>query len=461
MPCNPSPCKNTGTCKAVDTNDAVCLCTEYFKGKFCGTGIIKTPPFPIVYVKKLSSSRPLSAISADSLLISIDCDASVTLTVTIGPDNKAASFKIKPSNEGVFKVDYSIPDDSGFGKPPQGVLLALTGSSPDMTYFQRNELSPGILKPGCCIKSTDFYSSYCAENVQNITLSSTCSFLSNEEDLYKTKGVLFIHTGELALPLSIAGSDSEISPTTLDLSVLAENDANCAVCTASDDCISDNTSSTDIRDMLQEQSLIKTFLHVVHSIIPPSIDIKAIEQAQKASLQYHPYHFISSLSKPSSVHQLTGCEQLQMPSSGVAYILRAANKFDVNISGSEISHSLSHDDTPLCVGLNLCEEALSPLYIGISAELSELILGIAMFDQFNSDKWSINISRCLLSATGVSSVSDVKFWNGSELVTVDVSLYDVGLTLEATGSLLADDQHINLEYSGNSFFLMESKVCSF
>lgn len=110
MPCNPSPCKNMGTCQAGDTNDAVCHCTEYFKGQYCGTGIIKTPPFPIVYVKKLSSPRLISAILAKILFISIDCDASVTVSpesVTIAPENKETNFKVTPSYEGVFKVDYS------------------------------------------------------------------------------------------------------------------------------------------------------------------------------------------------------------------------------------------------------------------------------------------------------------------------------------------------------------------
>ena len=463
MPCDPSPCKNMGICQAVDTS-AVCHCTEYFKGQFCETGVIKTPPFPIVYVQKLSSSRTLSAISTVDLSISIICDASVALSpnkVTIGPNMMEASFKVKSSSDGLFKVDYSIPDGSGFEKPKQGLLLALMpGNSPDMTYFQKNDLLTGILKPGCCTKSTSFHLSYCAENVQNITISSSCSFISETDNIYKTRGVSFIHSGDLALPLSLAGLDSMISPTTLDLSVLAENDAVCEFCTISEDCIAANTSSTDIRDMLREQSLIKTFLHAAHSIIPSSINIIVpdIEQNEKASLEFYPYHFIASLTKPLNVDQLSGCEELQMSSSGVAYILRAYNKFDVNISGSEISYALSENDNPLCFGLNLCEEAFSPLFIGISAKLSELILSTEIFDQFNSEGWSINVSRCLMSVTGVSFVSDEKFWNGSELIMVNVPLYDVGLYLKAIGSLKALDQNISLQISGDMFFLMESKV---
>ena len=453
QPCDPNPCQNSGMCESTNKGTPSCSCDLYFKGEFCDIGIVYTPALPILLVNEQSSLLYINASTKSELQIEINSVDWVTVIpkgkLSVDPKKKVASFKLTSESIGVSTIAYILQSD-GFEQPSSGILLTVhTKADSGNDYFSRNNLDSGIVRPGCCKKSTEFDETYCSDNLQQITFSSSCSWVpSNDQSLYMTKGITFIHINELSLPLSVAGLDATLSSNVLDISVLSEN-IDCYECSdrlsLSNQCKNGNVSPADISDMLHSKTLMKTFINNTMSLVPPQIQFKLIDTS---IFRFYAYDFHASLSLPSSV---SGCEGFAEQSDGLMYFVKSSNGLVVMVHDSQVQYYPSNNEQPICFGLEVCKGKLSPLYASFSKQAANVITTLPFFSIYKTSGWKFSIRSTSMSAYGLSSIINNVFWNGTDNINISVPIYDTKLNMEVDGNVSNEWQTAKFKFSGSMF----------
>ena len=423
--------------------------------------MIITPPLPVLFLFRQSAEIVVQwyQFSKESP-VAIDVDLSIEVWPSDGElyieqsTDNVGLFRLAASREGVFKVKYSLYDDV-YEQPEDGIVLAVNSES----LLENITAMASVLVPGCCFKQTNFHLSHCSATGQLVSLSSTCSFAEGKLTEFKTQGVVFVHSGDIVLPLSIAGLDSDFSSVQFDTSIMSDSAAmTCDACFIDGQCQNYTVSADHTYNMLVSHSLVKTFFAQIKSTLPSSIAITVPDMPPSPHARYYPYSFHASLIAPSLLPSHKGCEQLEgIFDSGVVYVFRGGSQLIIGVGSEEVTHKPSE---PVCVATNLCDQSVPVVHAAVSLLLSDQLLALSALEEWVNAGWVLRVDRVSLIGQGVARTSGDKFYNGTHLVFA-APLYNIELKIATTGMLLGDLASVETSFIGSAFLLLESNVVSF
>ena len=454
--CNPSPCQNGGTCFVTNDNSPSCHCNLDTTGQYCETVVIKTPVLSTVKINTQTETLYINASTNQNITVIVVCDSSIVVSphnrLLITRKLKSAKFKLTPHAEGVFIIKYIIETKENYQQPENNILLVISNlDSFSSVYFSSNNLKNGILEPGCCQKITTFKQNYCISTLQNVFLSSSCMWYDNT--MFKTKGITFIHSDDLMLPVSIAGVNASLSSQNLDISINNDN-LNCGQCphdsTHTDQCFNWDLDVSDTLAMVVSHSLFKTFLNNVLHILPVGINIELLSNGNKEiPLQYH--DFLAILKTAYEVQGIQGCELLSLKPSGLYYIVQVNADLKVKVKGQQLLYQYHVQSRPICFALDICQGQFASLHISLTERAGNVLTDLYPISQFRIAGWNVHFTTCTLSSLGLDLISNESFWNGSQSVHLDIPLYDTEISFTASGKLINNNLTVAVSFTGKSF----------
>ena len=454
-PCNPCPCLNGGTCFVTFDNSPSCHCILGYTGQYCETVVIKTPALPTVKVNSQTEALYINASTNQDIIVNVVCDSSIDVSpgnqLLITPMLKSVSFKLTPHAQGVFIIRYVIQTKENYEQPENSILLAISNvDNSSSMYFSSNNLNNGIVGAGCCQKITTFKQNYCISTLQNVFLSSSCMWYDNT--VFKTKGITFIHTEDLMLPLSIAGVNASLSSQNLDMSINNDN-LNCGQCphvsNQTDQCFNWDLNVFDTHDMVISHSLFATFLNKTYHVLPVGLNIELLSTSIKG-IPFQYYDFLAVLKTANEVQDIQGCELLSLEPSGLYYIVRVNTNLKIRVKGQNLLYQYHLQSRPICFALDICQGKFSTLHISLTEKAGSVLTDFYPISQFKTAGWNVNFTTCKLSSLGLDLLSN-EFWNGTQNVHLDVQLYDTAISLTASGKLLNHNLTVDVSFTGEMF----------
>ena len=435
-----------GRCTISDSLTPICTCDEeFFVGDLCEIGVVRVQGLPFLKVNEKSEAIVLKA--------SPNAEVVINVTVTpdsIKPDNiltihnskQSVSFFLLPYIEGVYKIQYQIISEQ-FIPPDDSIAVAtVPGSSSDY------HLSGGLLEHGCCRSRIDLDNNYCPlHRVQtSLSLSSTCQWQQGE--IKEAKGIVFIHTNSLDLPLSIVGLKINVHNMEMDF---IPGDTTCNVCNSDElDCRMDHPDVSAIMDMLTKQSLLQSFLVHISSIIPSNIDIKVFNPDSISKQSYSKHEYMASILKSDDLKDIESCSKVNSAPGGLYYVLQSTSDFDVTVNNETVEY-IGHDFFPLCFVYSLCHDYY--LEIGLPRLVSQSILEYSGFHMWLDEDWLFNFDTVLLAESGIRGSERMTYWDGRQQVHVGATVATIGFTMSSSGGLRSREGNVNItaSFKGNVF----------
>ena len=456
--CNPSPCQNGGTCFVTNDNFPSCHCNLDFTGQYCETVVIKTPALPAVKVNSQTETLYINASTNQDIIVIVVCSSSIVVSphnrLLITPSSKSVAFQLTPRAEGVFIITYVIETKENYQQPENSILLAISNLDHSSSmYFSSNNLENGIVGAGCCQKITTFKQNYCVSTSQDVFLSSSCMWSDNT--ILITKGIMFIHSDDLKLPVSIAGVNASLSSPNLDISINNDH-LTCGQCphfpSHKDRCFNWDLDVSDTHAMVVSHSLFATFLKKVHHILPIGLNIELLSRSngnKEISLQY--YDFLAMIKTAYEVQAIQGCELLSFKPSGLYYIVRVNANLKITVKEQQCFYQYHAESRPICFALDICQGQVASLHISLTERAGNILTDLYPISQFKIAGWNVHLTTCTLSRFGLDLVNNEIFWNGSQNVHLNVPSYDNEISFTASGKLVNHNLTVGVTFTGKTF----------
>ena len=453
-PCDINPCQNGGICTNL-ANGVSCDCPDYFTGELCEIQELITPTLPILDVFVQSQLLYINTTTTHTntititLIISGNVDFSPSNELQIVPGEKSVAFHMTPLQSGSFVLEYDVQTTSTLAKPDNDYLIVYPRNNTN--YFASNGLDD-VIAPGCCSRNTSFDLSYCKGTNRQVSLSSSCGWGSSSETTFRTEGLTFIHSGGVALPLSIISLDATLSSSILDLAP-ADSGSSCRSCVdmvlGNETCYDWDLNIEDTKDMIQSGSLLRTLIHRMSGLLPTTVSITN-------AIDFHsePNGYMAILTDAATLRSLPGCGSLSKSLDGLMYAVRSHSDITVNVNGDHISYSNNLDRNPFCFAVSICHLPQSPLHISLPNQANNDFTKLSAFTTYLEADWSITVSSTSLSYYGFDAFDEEWFWNGTHLISLNVPYYDVSLWMSVQGSMSLVDHVVEFSFMGSMFSLI-------
>ena len=465
LSCSPDPCLNGGFCLGHGNGQPRCICSRYFNGRFCETWVLFTPSLPSLSLGIQSDVLTIfTAHSNSEIIINVITDDSIQVwpqrSLVIPPNQESIMFKLTGYSKGIHQLAYEVISKHRFSEIKHDFVIVY--DTPTSTYFENSTSSEGVLVPGCCAESSRLHLDYCTSSYQEIMFSSSCSWTSSEDKSWlQSKGIVFVHSGGISLPLSIVGVDASLLSKSVNIAPLTNNRDICGNCPTSsnlsDTCVNWDLSTEDAVMMAQFQSLLRTFLHIVDPIIPSQV---SISQTANSDISGDLFNYLASLKRMSDISTIAGCEQIQSDSNSLGYVLKVNADIDVNVNNESISYRPSNISKmePFCFALDLCRTPQSPLYISVPSEAGNLLTSLSAIQPYINAGWIFDIHSTFLSSYGIYRHGDEWFWDGSNRAVVTLPQYDTGLSVSASIVQFNGLSAVRIKFSGIVLTSLQSVV---
>lgn len=424
---------------------------------------LSTPSLPQLAVGQQSESLYLTiASSMYEAIIVITADSSVDISpqwsLTIPSNTQSVSFNITGNSIGTYQVKYTVYSKDNYAETEDGFVV-IYESNTTSDYFEANDLPWGILDSGCCrnnLSTRDF----CPTSVQDISVSSSCSLWSSNNWI-RSGGIVFLHSGELDLPLSLLGINSNFDRSSLSVSPLPDSMAaqSCSWCSSDGtDCTNWNMTTNDAQFMAKYHSLLRTFLYSIRSLLPVEASISQVGDTSRNSFSL--YNFLASLVSRKDAHKISGCENVQNDIDSPTYVLRSNANLMINVSGSSIVHGGESSD-PLCFVLELCRAPQNVLDISLPKTFGQLISTLLVNESLLPESWNIDVVAAKMSVYGVDDNRDLWFWNGSERQLITLPPHNAGISVESGYSSSKEYIRASVDFVGSIDISLQSRDVSF
>ena len=371
--------------------------------------------------------------------------------ININSSTGRSWFSLRSSSEGIYSIKYLIYSQERLATPTLQQYLVVYGDTSNISREFFND--EWVLKsPGCC---TSNLTGLC--HSQDLSLSSSCSLVTGSGSI-KTRGISFIHSRGLSLPLSIIGAS--VSPSSLTLSPLVSEDSlTCNNCSHdSSSCINGTVKPADSAMLANNDTLLKTFLRQVRTLVPSEVTLTPSEGSNQRN------RFISDFMSDLISENDDECPGLHVTSP--SYLLKSNSSLRVNVNGESFSY---HGDQFVCFSLPLCSvpfPEFSPLTVSVPVEGSNaLTSSLSGFRYYLNRAWSLLVKAVDLSMYGAISniniVNGLRLWNGNEWVSMSLPVHQVQLSLAAGHSTSEEnDLNVRTNFTGQvSLSLQENNVC--
>lgn len=428
--CNPNPCHYNGACNVIN-NIAVCECPSFTTGTYCESIVLWTPNIPVLTEAVESIEFLLRTRPHISMEIIVATDPSVTVLpspyIVYDADDTEVSFTLRPTKAGFYSIDYVFSNVTTDIQPPETTHFTVTPASPTTSLFDEYNITDSVLMRGCCRSDARVHISLCPLPGQSVWLSSSSCWKND----YQTNGITFIHSGDTELPVSIVGIDS------LPFNERQSPDPGLSFeqcqSTSSVDCLSADITPTDIKEMVEQESLLKTFVTNIEQLLPSSVEINTDNtrtDSSSATDSASSYH-ATFITDQSGLMDYISCQGLELDVNGLMYIIRSDITGSISV-GDDINVAKAESTEETCFAVDVCRLPQSPVHISIPNSVQDAVVRTINTQFMIPQNVLQSVFSLSLSSYGTLPLSgDEWFWNGSSMMGFTIPTYDVGVGLFA------------------------------
>ena len=370
-------------------------------------------------------------------------------------------ISIIPLSTGFFELKIGLSgNNSRDYVQPQCIPVVVVSQGQDSPYFRTFGDSTHLTRSCCSSNSSELKC-----EAKSIGFYSSCDWTSTAESL-STGGVIFSSFNSFYLPISVAGLS--ISENSLSLS-----DTDCGSCPGltplnqitvsnSEDqvCYSHKPTASDATEFVSKQSLETTFISTIQvSLLPTWLRLSVPRDDGRQTLEQADL-LIDIIEGEDLINNLV-CPGMIIDSTGYFALLLHNGALKVELQSSMNSYETQAFTSPprgsyYCVGVNLCLDSSSPVYIGIPPSAQSAIQNISFISEYVNKGWDLTFLSTIirnLNAQTAGMVSKFDYWNG---VTPDYNppfpQADISVNMKASGRFEHGDISVTIEFLGNIIY---------
>ena len=298
--------------------------------------------------------------------------------IVFNSSHQSESFQVFSSVSGIYTLTYSLSgEDADKYETPRPSLIVI--NNPDSShnenqYFTLHNKPVGQLSSGCCTPGGQIYQ--CPYSTNTVTFSSTCSWSVEEPGVHETQGVVYASGNGISMPFSIAGVELTLKGLNISY-ILPDDGGTCTQCNANNpSCTFYDITADDIIDMLETNSLARSYLSGADSIIPSWISFLIEDNINVTNRLFSVRDYTTSITTGANAYLVSGCSSLDLEPDGLYSILSYSDTVSVTVNSVSESYN---SYTPVCFAVNLCEGTDSPIHVSIPSEAQNLILSFSQF----------------------------------------------------------------------------------
>ena len=371
-------------------------------------------------------------------------------------------ISIIPLRPGFFELKIGLRgNNSRDYVQPQSIPVVVVSQGQDSPYFNTFGDNTTHVTRSCCYNITSPL--MCKPSIRSIPIvfKSSCDLTSTTESL-TTGGIVFSCFNNFHLPISVAGLS--ISENSLSLS-----DDVCGSCpgltplnqiTVSNSqdqvCYSHKPTASDATEFVSKQSLETTFISTIQdSLLPTWLRLSVPSDVGRQTLEQADL-LVDIIEDEDLINNLF-CPRMIIDSTGYFALLLHNGALKVELQSSMNSYETQAFISPpsgsyYCIGVNLCLDRRSPVYIGIPTSAQSVIRNISFISEYVNKGWNLTFLSTIirnLNDTTAGMVSKINYWNG---VTPDYNppfpQADISVNIEASGQFEHGDTSVCVKFGG-------------
>ena len=396
----------------------------------------------------ISEIPPLNVSSPFEVVITARPDKGIEIEIQAPPEiqfqpNNKLSFNeshqietvyLTASDIGQYPISFEVTGINRiqFPAPDPILLVVIDPESMKQGYFDSYGLIEGVINPTCCESHPE---QMCTD--PNVLLTSSCSWMPDNENNYHTSGIVFSKLDDFNLLLSVGGASIGEKFDTLNV-LERKNDCDCSKCNSS--CCYHPTSS-DIVTFYDKEALARSFLNVIKGSFPSWLGFTVENSIRSHTSTSHTVKLSSDLSLDECQH----FPQVVLPHNPTLAILVYDGSIEVSVNNDKtfLTKLQPGISTVMCIAVNLCQGQSSPVYISLSHPMPSAINQISIFKQHG---WDLKLTGIGVSKEKSIIIADGK---GEE---------DFALALQGELKLQADlgSINVNFNFSGTAALVSSS-----
>ena len=418
-------------------------------GERCSTSFLNVSPiellsvnqiYKVIIASSLSDSRAMSIKTSEPSIITVDPNS-----ITLGRDNED-NYQIMATYPGIYRVSYSIDPSDGIIIPDDSIVMVTdTDVQGETDYSDIIALEEGMTDPGCCSHVVSRRS----KCLSNLTFSSSCDWNSRDSHQVSSKGVIFVKSKTINLPLSISGVS--IGTANMQLSMPLESSTECSSCSKQQSykCTSINFDVYGTRTFLSRNSLVKMLLSRIQHFFPSWLSINAEPSIESPS--YSVYDYISSLVIGNDLKNLPSCSTLDIYNKDyLYYVLRTNVPLQIMID----SFTTFLYPSPECIVIDMCSDINPKVYFNVPPTLQpSKLINLKYFQDLLSKRDNLKLKSFIIANKGISQevINNQIFWDGNEYITPAATLFEFQVTAEFNKMFAGGDLVISYTFEGSAF----------
>lgn len=482
-PCQGNPC-SPGVCSTDYLDNVLCNCLgTYRAGDHCKLSIIKVSPIEPL---RVGSSVSITITAALPIGVSVQVTSSDPSRLTVNnldqtivniPQSTSpvsVVYTVTANSPGIYRIHYELnPPSFDILKPESSIVIVESSNDQKPSYSDVLQLDEGILVPGCCGRSL-LEKSLCSSELEFL---SSCQWQQELGNILSTKGVVFVCSNAICLPLSIYGMAmySNSSPSS-PLQYPLISDDHPTVNLSSTECISCNQSyhheqchstqshipfdSTDVKSFLQTSSLMTTFINQLKDIIPHWLTITTLDN--KGVWSYQKSDYSASLLHHDDIKNIEECKfalsDTISDSNLLYYVLRTRVSLLVQMYFfSTVLYAPPHSTH--CVVLDTCSSGKALVHAVVPDNLQPTMLtDFVMFRKIMANNGQLVFKTVTFSKEGIVKefYNDVRYWNGTDYTTLAMPPFDMEITSILNKTFVSEQLKISCDFKGSILYNFNS-----
>ena len=371
-------------------------------------------------------------------------------------------ISIIPLSPGFFELKIGLSGNNSMDyEQPQSIPVVVVSQGQTSLYFNTFGDNTTHVTRSCC--SSRRSPLMCKRSIRStpIVFQSSCDWTSTTDSL-STGGIVFSSFNRFYLPISVAGL--RISVNSLSLS-----DTDCGSCSGltplnqitfsnSQDevCYSHKPTASDATEFVSKQSLETTFISTIQdSLLPTWLRLSVPSDDGRQTLEQADL-LVDIIEDEDLINNLF-CPRMIIDSTGYFALLLHNGALKVELQSSTNSYEIQAFISPprgsyYCIGVNLCLDISSPVYIGIPPSAQSGIQNISFISEYVNKGWNLTFLSTIirnLNAQTAGMVSKINYWNG---VTPDYNppfpRADISVNMEASGQFEHGDTSVGVKFGG-------------
>ena len=475
--CENNPCKHGGICSETSDNEFTCDCTgTLYQGLTCEQGLVIITEISVLTVFQPSMVSILARPDEELIVDFNDVCRSIGAGQGIVPNGcqqirftrtqTTRQISIIPLSPGFFELKIGLSgNNSRDYEQPQSIPVVVVSQGQDSPYFNTFGENTIRVTRSCC--SSRRSPLICKPSIRSIPIvfQSSCDWTSTTDSL-STSGIVFSSFNSFYLPISVAGLS--ISENSLSLS-----DTDCGSCTGltplnqitvsnSQDevCYSHQPTASDATEFVSKQSLETTFISTIQdSLLPTWLRLSVPSDVGSQTLEQADL-LVDIITDEDLINNLF-CPGMIIDSTGYFALLLHNGALKVELQSSMNSYETQAFISPprgsyYCIGVNLCLDSSSPVYIGIPPSAQLAIQNISFISEYIDKGWNLTFLSTIirnLNAQTSGMVSKINYWNG---ITPDYNppfpRADISVNMEASGQFEYGDTSVGVKFGGIYFY---------